>query len=930
MKKLLYIALLSFFIPLSSFAQTTFSGSGNWNSGARWSNGIPDASDDVTIANGASCTINISSAQCKSLTYASGGSNTTVTISGSNKLTVNGDLYITGPTSNSRVKKFDVSNGTLDVTGDIELGTSTSSSRDVILDIGNGTVNLTGNFIMYGGSDRNTLDFTGTGTLNIGGTISGSGDLIEGSGTINYNKAGSQTVAGTTYNNLTISGSGIKSLNGTTTVNGTLNLSAGTISINGHTLIIADQLLNTGKIRGSSTSNLSVTGTSGTASLYFDQTSSSTRSLNNLVITRPNGATLNDTVELDNILSIINNATLNTNNQLILVSTSSTNARVESLDAGTVNGKVIAQRYVPGGTDRRRWRFFSSPVNNSGNYNYYQFIDDIHVTGAGGSANGFDNSPNNSSSARTYNESVAGASANGWNNPTVLNTDIPVGKGVSVFVRGSRATQDPFLNWSTPDDVTIDFTGNLNQGDLNISSQLSYTNTGTPTADGFNLIGNPYMSQIDWMSGSITKTNIGNVIYIINPATGAYATFDVGTSTGVNGGSRYIESSQGFFVRTTSASPSIIFREGAKTNSAAPDFFKTFKSTFHPKIRLRAVRNNENMDELVIVLGDTAHVAATDMSDAAKFFNDNNLNFYSRTPQLTNLAINHYPIPTGSDTISLSFFSFVDGIKALGTYSIKVDELFRLPGNLDVLLLDNYANQLVNLKEADTYVFNLDINAASAGNDRFKLILRPDTSTVTRINNFSANVASKRVHLKWNTNTERNIAYYTVEKSINQRVFTTLKPKEISANNNNSSFNEYSLVDLNPTKGYNYYRVVMVDNQGNRTVYPEIIAIYFDPKATNSAQKIVSTTNTAFDGEDKIAIFPNPATTVAAISIYTDAEENNTVYIYDINGKLVMQYSQASQEIKNLDISNLEKGLYLIKSISERTGKSFSSKFIKE
>ncbi len=152
---------------------------------------------------------------------------------------------------------------------------------------------------------------------------------------------------------------------------------------------------------------------------------------------------------------------------------------------------------MPGDDGRRRCRFFSSSVNNSRNYNYGQFIDDMFVTGAGGATNGFDNSPNNSSSARNYNESVSGTSSNGWNNPSVLNTNISKRQGVSVFVRGSRNTVDPFINWATPDNTSVDFTSSLNQGDVDISSVLTYTNTGTPTADGFNLIGKPYMSQID-------------------------------------------------------------------------------------------------------------------------------------------------------------------------------------------------------------------------------------------------------------------------------------------------------------------------------------------------------------------------------------------------------------------------------------------------
>ncbi len=98
---------------------------------------------------------------------------------------------------------------------------------------------------------------------------------------------------------------------------------------------------------------------------------------------------------------------------------------------------------------------------------------------------------------------------------------------------------------------------------------------------------------------------------------------------------------------------------------------------------------------MVVILCDTAHKTAIDQSDAPKFFNDNNLNFYSRTQQLTNLAINYFPKPT------------------------------------------------------------------------------------------CAAISGRSVILNWITNKEKNNAYYTVEKSLNQRNYTSLKPNQVLAYNNN-------------------------------------------------------------------------------------------------------------------------------------------------
>ncbi len=158
---------------------------------------------------------------------------------------------------------------------------------------------------MNDSSSENRLDFTGNGTLNINGTISGSGTLNEGSGTINYNNSGNQTVAGTTYNHLSISGTGVKSMYNDVTVNGTLTLDGGSLSIGNNILDLNGNIVNNaGSLRGGTTSDIAISGSKGKVSIKIDQTSSTTCSLNNLNLSRANGANLSDTLELDGILPL--------------------------------------------------------------------------------------------------------------------------------------------------------------------------------------------------------------------------------------------------------------------------------------------------------------------------------------------------------------------------------------------------------------------------------------------------------------------------------------------------------------------------------------------------------------------------------------------------------------------------------------------------
>src|SRR5690606_11732953 len=111
-----------------------------------------------------------------------------------------------------------------------------------------------------------------------------------------------------------------------------------------------------GTFTGSANSSLVITGNAGSIDVYMTQTSSQTRSLKDLTVTRSNSINLNDTLELKGHLSLTNNTILNSNGKLYLISNSEGTASVGNLSNATINGDVIAQRFVPGGNAKRRWR----------------------------------------------------------------------------------------------------------------------------------------------------------------------------------------------------------------------------------------------------------------------------------------------------------------------------------------------------------------------------------------------------------------------------------------------------------------------------------------------------------------------------------------------------------------------------------------------
>lgn len=504
-----------------------------------------------------------------------------------------------------------------------------------------------------------------------------------------------------------------------------LRITQGTFDPSNFNVTLGGQWVNTGSfIEGTSTVTFN-----GTADQFITSTNGET--FYNLTVNKTSNALKlgTDTVSIINTLSL-QDGQMTTNNRLVLLSNTTSTARIAEITNGSISGDVIAQRYMPGGSNKRKWRYLSSPVNVGGSISLTQFIDDIIVTGAGGATNGFDNSPTNNPSIRTYDETVTGVVDNGWVAPANINTSYSTATGFEVFGRGSRATPNPFDPTSVPLDATIDMIGAINQG--NITKNLSYTNTGLSAADGFNLVGNPYPSQIDFNAAGMVKTNILNRFWVYNPNNGAYGVYDAALNEGTNGITRYISSGQSFFVKATSTGASIGFVESVKTSNTPFTYFREPKKSNNVDqiLRLKVQRDSLTYDESIIVYRQGASKADIDESDAGKFFNDQ-LNLYSKSSNGTNLAINIFPLPEVTDTIKISLFAY-NGTSSPwdGTYTIS----FNIDNNLDfdLVLVDYYLGTFTKIDNDKKYIFEITSNPLSMGNNRFAII---STRSLTNIEN---------------------------------------------------------------------------------------------------------------------------------------------------------------------------------------------------
>lgn len=222
------IILTILFITSESFSQVTSKQSGNWNSSSTWNGGVPGSTDDVTISNGHTVTIN-TNATCRSLTIGSGsGSTATLQFDNSTRtLTVSGTSSTTGFITIS-------SNGVL---------TSTSGSTQ--------TISLAGNFTNNGTftqGTNNTVTFTGSSNRSVSGS-----NIVFYNLTINKSGGLNITSNITVNNTLTLTAGLLYTTNDTLTVNGDISVTSPSAT----KMIVLDDGTNLGRLKLKTASNKS-------------------------------------------------------------------------------------------------------------------------------------------------------------------------------------------------------------------------------------------------------------------------------------------------------------------------------------------------------------------------------------------------------------------------------------------------------------------------------------------------------------------------------------------------------------------------------------------------------------------------------------------------------------------------------------------------
>jgi len=382
-----------------------------------------------------------------------------------------------------------------------------------------------------------------------------------------------------------------------------------------------------------------------------------------------------------------------------------------------------------------------------------------------------------------------------WNEPTA--NWIEYANASPAFVAANGGTNlVPGKGYavSYPNQTIKDYAGILNQGSISIP--LAFTPAST--YEGWNFVGNPYPSSINWDAVTgWTRNELedagggDNAMWVWNAGLGAYGAYTF-TAGGTNGVSNYIPISQGYWVKAISAGTLAMTNDVREHSSQS--YLKSTSVSDRLRLKVSGTANTY-CDEIIVKFGN-----ASNQLGAEKMFS-----MYATAPNLystkmnKNWTINNLTSIAQNAVVPLGFKAGADG-----NYTMHASELNSFSTTTYVYLKDLFTNNLSDLNQHADYTF-----AASATDiaDRFQLIftLSPLKISDNLIQNSAIYSYENTIFVAANENIQKITIYNTLGQLIK-----TLENKTAKI-----------AVDMNGNAS-GYYIVKVVTN---KNVYSEKVLI---------------------------------------------------------------------------------------------------------
>ena len=836
---------------------------------------VPTASDNVVISLTGGATLNLTgNLSVKNLTLVvlhanvnnpNNNNNPDYLNVGAYTLTVNGNTII-DISDDHPLNRFYVgvtdgstSAGTIDFVGNVVAGTTdvrdgvvfTGNPNSTIICRSNLTLNIRAQVLI--GSEPGTLLFDGTGTQ-----------------TVTYNNLSTNT-QGCRFKNVVIG----KTNNPTVVMAGSTspdNL-VGDLTVNGRSVLdLTDRQLNRhlngGNLFLKNTSTLRLGGlvssaNYGTASLIpgsnfpsgftnivLDSTSTVEFYGANQSIPGAANNTVNNTGTTNNITGGYGNLTLTNNTKtpissfamfrkltiaanttmgldssnVTLRSNNVTTAYVAAVPTSAIisyggTGRFVIERYL---SKVKSWRLLATPIQNDTITirNSWRESGDMASNGYGTQITGpvlgigMDQTTQRGS-MKWYNKAT-----NNYVEITNTNNTIARSQGYYVFIRGDRAQ-----NVAGAGSVT-----NLRiKGKILTGNQVFTTLTATSPTNGFESVGNPYASKINYKTA--IKADLEPSFTVWNPTAGYYGVgrfIQYVSITGVNGDysnggtvMNTIESGQAFFIQATKTkSGTLTVQESDKLDGSylvSRNGNTGRGGVVVPSLEVNLLNldnaANPTLLDHVAMKFDDNFSTDTDQNDVRKFMNaDDNLAIKNGT---RNLILNSRKSLTAADTIFLSLSN-----TRIALYRFKIDPSVLGNLSLKAFLKDKFLQTEipVSLTDVTNVNFNITVDAASRATDRFMIVFKNVAPAVfTAIKAVRNNDNS--VAVTWNMRNENNINTYSIERSTDGGTnYIIINSQMPTANNFGSPY--YTVTDADAPKEMVWYRI-QANNISNGSFYSD-------------------------------------------------------------------------------------------------------------
>lgn len=495
----------------------------------------------------------------------------------------------------------------------------------------------------------------------------------------------------------------------------TLTQTAGTLTINGSFVNNGSFVTNT-----ASTVALGVTGATPTTFSGTRQTMFENLTVGNSGVTLEAPATM----QVHRLLTL--EGALTTNSQsMTLLSDAAGTAMVVNAVGGSVIGPVRVQRFIdPSANPGLGYRHLAPPVTNTTvadlavtslpsfspvvNPTYNSAPDPLVYGAVVPYPNVFDYSDDRVNNAFPLFE-------RGYRSPNALSDPMESGRGYTVYMRGT---------------VKPDFVGTLANGNVAVQVQ----NTNGLINSGWNLLGNPYPSPMDWdliPAGDLTAAGLNSQVSVFkseqpftNGLDGVYLTRANGLGSLTNG---LIPMAQGFFVRrTTTGTAPLQFTNALRpTTYENPSHFRASNTAdLRPMVELALNQVGRVTPDLTTVYFETgATPAADDRFDGFKLRSTGAMpSLFTRTAGGDDLAVNGLP---AFDATATTVVPLGVEVAITGAYKLSLAAAANLPADTRVLLRDLATGTSQDIRVNPTYAFSMDASFRGA---RFELVFSPASS----------------------------------------------------------------------------------------------------------------------------------------------------------------------------------------------------------